>query len=185
MTGEATPAYMFHPEAPRRLAGILPEARLVALLRNPVDRAFSQYHQRVRKGRESLSFEEAVAAEEASLSDLGSEGFDRGGVPALDARGTSYLSRGLYAGQLARWSTFLEDGRLLILKSEDFFASPGDALPRVLHHLGLPDHEIPASDVRNRGSYVGMAPSTRRRLEEFFEPHNRELYELLGTDFGW
>src|SRR5215208_8528317 len=59
IVGEASPSYLFHPLAPERVAQMLPNARLVALLRNPVDRAFSHYQHEVALGREPLSFEAA------------------------------------------------------------------------------------------------------------------------------
>ncbi len=78
---------------------------------------------------------------------------------------------------------------MLALMSEDFFESPEVILKLVLNFLGLPGCE-PApserSNKRNFGRYrKEMIPSTRRRLEEYFEPHNRRLYEPLGVDFGW
>src|SRR5436189_26280 len=63
VVGEASPSYLFHPLAPERVARMLPEARLIALLRNPVDRAFSHYQHEVALGREQLSFEDALAGE--------------------------------------------------------------------------------------------------------------------------
>ena len=79
---------------------------------------------------------------------------------------------------------------MLVLKSEDFFERPADTLKLVLDFLNLPEWEPRAREVnlnkRNRGGYEqNMNPATRRRLEEYFEPHNRRLYEYLGVDFGW
>lgn len=184
VTGEATPYYMFDAAVPGRMAEILPEARLVALLRNPVDRAYSHYHHQMRTGGETLGFEEAIEAEETRLrAERGSTAEPYAGP---NHRRFSYLSRGLYAEQLARWSDFVDDGRLLVLGSEDFFARPGEALDRVLRHLGLPDWDPGDSwGTSKKASYGKIAPATRRRLEEYFAPHNRRLYDLLGTDFGW
>src|SRR5215216_7751234 len=60
IVGEASPGYLFHPHAPQRVATLLPNVRLIALLRDPVDRALSHYHHELALGRESLSFEEAI-----------------------------------------------------------------------------------------------------------------------------
>ena len=64
ITGEASPYYLFHPHAPARAALVVPKAKLIVLLRNPVDRAYSHYCRMVKKGRETLSFEDALAQEE-------------------------------------------------------------------------------------------------------------------------
>jgi hypothetical protein len=78
---------------------------------------------------------------------------------------------------------------MLVLKSEDFFESPHETLKLAFAFLELPEWEPEASQLgykRNTGSYEeGMNPATRRRLEEYFEPHNRRLYDYLGVDFGW
>jgi Sulfotransferase domain len=184
ITGEASP-YMSHPLTPERMAGVVPEARLIALLRNPVDRAYSDYQMVARKGREPLTFEEAIgAAEEALLP--GEEGEARADLG--DAR-YGYLSRGIYVDRLLRWTKFFNKEQLLVLQSEDFFENPQETLQRAFDFLGLPEWELEASKLgkkRNAGSYEeGIDPTTRRRLEEYFEPHNQRLYEFLGVDFGW
>jgi hypothetical protein len=78
---------------------------------------------------------------------------------------------------------------MLILKSEDFFGSPVETLEVVLNFLEVPDWQPEASALQQRrhtGTYrQKMDPSTRRRLEDYFEPYNKRLYEYLGVDFGW
>jgi hypothetical protein len=188
ITGEATP-YMSHRLAPERMAKVVPEARLIALLRNPVERAYSDYQQVVRKGRETRTFEEAIgAAEKARSSGRGGDSPEREGRAGLDRYG--YFSRSIYVDKLLRWSEFFPREQLLVLKSEDFFEHPHQTLKSVLEFLGLPEWEPEASEIiprkRNKGRYEEeMDPATRRRLEEYFEPHNRRLYDYLGVDFGW
>ena len=169
ITGEATPVYIFHPLVPQRMAKVIPEVRLIALLRNPVDRTYSAYHHRVSKGREPRTFEEVV---EADLND-GSVGL---------------LPRSIYVDHLVRWPEFFSEEQLLVLKSEDLFEQPQKILELVLDFLGLPEWEPGVRELankRNEGRYEEMNPATRRRLEEYFEPHNQRLYEFLGVDFGW
>jgi hypothetical protein len=171
ITGEATPGYLPHPLVPERMARIIPQARLIALLRNPVDRTFSDYKQVTRKGRESRTFEEAM------------------GYANLDDAPRKFLSKSIYVDQLLRWSEFFPREQMLVLKSEDFFEDPAGTLKPVLSFLGLPEWKPKVWDLhykRNRGDYEGgMDPATRERLEEYFEPHNKRLYDYLGQDFGW
>ena len=166
ITGEATPTYIFNPLVPERMAEVLPQARLVALLRNPVNRTYSAYNNQARKGREPRSFEEVV---EADFAD-GSVGL---------------LSKGVYVDQLVRWFEFFEREQMLVLKSEDLFENPQETLKLVLGFLGLPEWEPEAWESGKKRHYEVMDPATRRRLEEYFEPHNKRLYEYLGRDFGW
>jgi hypothetical protein len=108
---------------------------------------------------------------------------------------SSYLSRGVYVDQLVRWAGHFDREQTLVLKSEDFFRDPVRTLGAVLGFLGLPEWEPDPSGPRGKngderkkfkGKYKQeMAPETRRRLEEYFEPHNRRLYDYLGRDFGW
>ncbi len=198
ITGEATP-YMAARPAPQRMARVVPEARLIALLRNPIDRAYSDYQQGVRKGHENRTFEEAIEREIGRPLRGDDEIFEHQDNVNVATRNYEYLSKSIYADQLLRWSEFFPREQMLVLKSEDFFENPKETLKRAFDFLDLPEWEIQAPEPRdgrdrdryernkrNKGTYEeGMDPATRRRLEEYFEPHNKRLYKFLGTDFGW
>ena len=89
--------------------------------------------------------------------------------------------------QLLRWSRFFSKEQMLVLKSEDLSEHPQDTFRLVFDFLGLPGWEPETWKVRKKGGKYDqkMDPATRRRLEEYFEPHNRRLYDFLGRDFGW
>ncbi len=174
VTGEASPYYLFHPRAAERASEVVPDARLISMLRNPVDRAYSHYQARTKRGQESLSFEEAL---EEDLSML-----ERDPVH----RRSSYLERGIYVDQLRNWHEFFGRDRMLVLKSEEFFTDSHRSLGRILNFLELPSWEPPSIEARNKGKYEEpMNPGTRRWLEQYYEPHNHRLYDYLGIDFGW
>ncbi len=190
ITGEATPMYLFDPLVPERMAQAVPDAKLIVLLRNPVDRAYSQYTRWARRDIDTPSFEETVEEELARLSGGG------GLLPAQEPfsgsdRGPRYyqLARGIYADQLERWLRFFDEEQMLVLKSEDFYSHTAETLKQVQHFLGLPYREIDLiprkASRKKKATYEPMDPVTRERLEAFFEPHNQRLYELLGRDFGW
>ncbi|KON30555.1 hypothetical protein AC482_03600 [miscellaneous Crenarchaeota group-15 archaeon DG-45] len=184
-TGEASPYYIFHPHAPRRIFEALPGVKLIALLRNPVDRAYSHYSARARRGVEALSFGEAVEREGERLRGEEERMLEDEGYYSPSHRLFSYLSRGVYVDQLRRWMDLFPRDQLLVLRSEDFFADPGAELGRVTDFLGLPRWEGWEISRFNVGRYREMDAGVRRRLVEFFEPHNRRLYDLLGVDFDW
>ncbi len=186
VTGEASPYYIAHSLAPERVAKTIPQAKLIALLRNPVDRAFSHYHFAVRKGREHLSFEEALDAEEERLQAYRERiSAKQGYWPAVPGR-NSYLARGVYVDQIQKWHEFFDREQLLVLKSEDYFSDPPDTLKTALDFLELPAWEPEFPPAVNKGGYKErMNPETREQLREYFEPHNQRLYEYLGVDFGW
>jgi sulfotransferase family protein len=189
ITGEGTPEYLSYPPAPARMAKVVPQARLIALLRNPVDRTYSDYQMTVRKGRETRSFEEILEAKKLRRPSKEDEPPERSDGLNLQATRRKVLSKSIYVDQLLRWAEFFPKEQLLVLKSEDFFEDPVESLKPVLSFLDLPEWKPKVWDLhykRNKGTYEEkMDPATRRRLEEYFEPHNRRLYDFLGTDFGW
>ena len=185
LTGESSPYYIYHPHAARRAAKVVPQARLIALLRNPVDRAYSDYNHKFREAREHLSFEDAIEAEEERLRGEKDKLLADESYHSPKYRRYSYLSRGIYVDQLLEWEKHFDRDQLLVLKSEDFFEIPQESFERALGFLGLPHWETGASGQRNEGEYDQMSFDTRRRLEAYFEPHNRRLYEYLGVDLGW
>jgi hypothetical protein len=185
LVGEASPSYLFHPLGPERVQELVPEARLVALVRNPVDRALSHYHHEVALGREPLSFEEALSAEEQRLE--GEEERLRTD-PRYFSRAWwshTYKSRGRYAEQLERWLDLFPREQLLILPSEDLLGEPERAHADVLAFLGAPPHKLDAYPRVFERQYEGMRPETRAELAGYFAEPNRRLYELLGRDLGW
>jgi Sulfotransferase domain len=103
LTFEATPYYLAHPLAPSRAAPLLPEVKLLVLLRDPVSRAWSHYRHMVRLGLEPLSFEEAIAQEPARLAGEVERIRSDPHYDAVRHRRYSYLARGAYAEQLQQW----------------------------------------------------------------------------------
>ncbi len=185
IVGEASPSYVFHPLAPQRVADLVPDARLIVLLRNPVDRAYSQYQHEVELGREPLSFEDALAAEDERL---------RGEVDRMVAEpayfstawwGHTYRMRGLYAEQLERWLAVFPREQLLVLSNEELADDTHGAYARVLEHIGAPPHRLADYPRVFDREYGEMQPATRQRLSEYFAGPNLRLYELLGRDLGW
>jgi hypothetical protein len=185
ITGESSPYYLFHPHAAGRMVEVIPRVRLIALLRNPVERAYSGYHHEVRRGNETLGFEEAVEAEEARLRGEKKKMLVDEHYVSPNYQRFSYLSRGIYVDQLVHWSRYFPGDQMLVLKSEDLFDWLPETLGHILAFLGLPDWKPAVSDGGLEGRYPPMHPATRHRLRDYFEPHNRRLYEYLGVDFGW
>lgn len=183
LTGEATPAYLLFPPAAARAAAVVPGARLIAVLRDPVDRAYSHYQHEVAKGHESLGFEAALDREQERLEAAG-DPWQLGELhPALERH--SYVTRGQYHEQLERWLRCFPREQLLVLSAEELYRRPADALDAVVAHLGLAPAPTRPGVARNTRAYRGMRPATRRRLRRHFAPHNERLFALLGTSFDW
>jgi len=186
LTGEATPYYLFHPLVPQRMHALLPDARLIVLLRDPVDRAISHHNHECQDGFETLPFAEAIEAEADRLP-RSSDALAAGDATpsAFRHRHHSYLSRGRYAEQLEAWFAHYPRERFLIMESSELFADTPAAVARTYSFLGLPPHELASYENLTSRRKSGIEPDLRRRLYEYFAPHNQRLYELLGTDFRW
>jgi hypothetical protein len=186
LTGESSPTYLSHQWAPERIARTLPDVRLLVALRNPIDRAYSQYQMSAREGFEELSFEEAIAHEEQRLRpELERMRHDRH-YASLPLAKQSYLHRSHYDDQLARWLELLPRERFHVVRAEDLAATPQDALAKVHEFLDLPAHVGQSlENLHIAPRYQEMAPATRSRLVDYFRPRNERLSQLIGVDVDW
>jgi hypothetical protein len=184
-TGEATPYYLFHPHAPRRVRAQLPGVKLIALLRNPIDRAYSHHRYHTKLGDEQQSFVAAIAAEPDRLAGELERMIADETYQSDAHRNFSYLTRGLYAEQLEHWLEHFPREQLLVLQSERFFADPADGYHRVVRFLGLSNHDLAEYEAVNVGSYSDMDPVTRAKLVDYYREPNEKLYTLLGERFDW
>ncbi len=186
ITGEASPYYLYHPHAPRRIKDALPQAKSIALLRNPVDRAYSHFQHEARKHRERRLFEEALAQEPQRLESERQRMLENEHYYSVDHRRRWYLARGIYVDQLTHWLRYFDRSQLLVIKSEDYFQSPEAVFETVLRFLELPTWKPQSFAKRNTGGYQQkLEPVLRRRLADYYGPHNRRLAEFLGVDFHW
>ena len=185
LTGEATPYYLACPQAPRRAAATVPGARLVALLRNPIDRAWSHYRMAKWQGRETLSFEAAIDAEPQRLA---------GEYEKLCADDTyysapyhqqSYLTRGLYLRQIQDWLRHYPREQLLLLVSEDFYRDPAAVFSRLCRFLGLPEWQPAEFKKFNEQSDKPLPAPLRQRLRDEFRTPNAALADFLGGSLAW
>ena len=182
---DASPYYLYHPAVPARMHALLPDAKLIVLLRHPVRRAYSHYWHERDKGRETLSFEDAIAAEPGRLGQAEAQLASGEIESSREHQLHSYLARGRYAEQLERWLAAYPRERLLVLRFEDFVGAPLAGLNRTLEYLGLPPMTTLDLEARNTRKYPPMSDETAARLREYYAPHNRRLETLLGREMGW
>jgi hypothetical protein len=180
LTGESSPYYLFHPAVPTRMAATTPNVALIAILRDPVARAISQYHHARNWGLEDrpigVALDPSTPEELAPLDDTA--WYDRADSPA---RERAYLARGCYAEQLERWFAEFDRDQLLVLGSAEL--DGGTAIPTTERFLGLREQPLRTAPQRNVGSYTPPEPELVQALTEYFAPHNERLVELLGRRF--
>jgi len=183
---ESSPYYMFDPRVPERVREVLPNAKVIFLLRDPVTRAYSHFQHSTLRRREKLSFEEAIAAEPTRLAGEEEKLMADPTYQSSAYQHFSYLARGIYADQLHRWLEHFPLEQLLVIESEQMFRDPSAVFQRVLDFLAIDPWEPAGFGNLNTGRYRSKMPeSIQRQLAAYFAPHNERLYELLGTRFSW
>jgi hypothetical protein len=188
ITGEATPYYLFHPAVPERVASVVPTAKLIVMLRDPVRRAISQFYHEVALGYETRSLAHAVAAEPPMMEAESARMHD-GLEPSHRHQHRSYVSRGLYAEQLSRWLEHVDRTQLCIIAAEGLSRDGGATYRRVLEFLRLPDDGRDAFEQVHRRNYPDPDPAVVAQLRERFREPNAQLKDLLGreraAEFPW
>ena len=214
ITCEATGGYFVHPLIPARVHKLLPLVKLIVVLRNPVERAYSEFHYRVMIGEQITENFEDVIKSELKRIEIGKNN------PELKIENTNYhqfsfshLRHGLYAQHIERWLKFFPKEQLLILHAKDLYNNLDNIVAETFDFLNLPKYQIESRieknkidkirplggrqrniykniDSKNRTlfnvqNYPEMKSKTRKLLQDFFRPHNEKLFEMIGKRFDW
>jgi hypothetical protein len=186
ITGEASPYYMYHPAAISRIAEVLPHVKLIAVLRDPVARAWSEYRYEMARGHEKETFERALDLEDARISPDRAFLQQDPTYAAFSYRHFSYLARGHYAQQIDHMRQYFPREQILILQSERLFSDPQGQLSRVWSFLGLEGVTLKGLEPRNaNATNDAIGRTCLRRLQEYYLPLNERLYEDPDVDFKW
>ena len=183
ITGEDTPFYFWNPVAAKRIQKLLPNIKLITILRNPIDRAYSEYQDVVSSESNSPSFETFIENEintrrkDSSL--ITEENFE------IFNQKNSYLLKGIYVDQLKIWAGLFPKEQIFTLSTENLNSEPITALESVFQYLNLPDYKIKNTQRQKQKKYVPMNSQTRKILIEFFKPHNERLFKFIGKKFDW
>lgn len=185
VVGEASPDYMFYPRAAARVADLLPSVKLIVVLRDPVERAYSHYWHQVTRGFESLSFEEAIAREPERLAGEVEKMLADEHYVSFPFHHHSYVARGIYVDQLERWMGTFPREQFLIVQSEAFYEGTANVMDEIFRFLDLPPWRSANYPTYNKMRAGSMEPSTREELRRTFAPHDERLSRFLNRDFGW
>lgn len=184
VTFESSGYYCFHPAAAQRIRTDLPGVRVVMMVRDPVERAWSAYKHERARGFESLSFSEALSAEPDRLRGEEDRLLADPRYRSEHHRHHAYLGRGRYAEQVERLRDELGGGSVLVVDADRFFAEPVAEFDRITDWLGLARSSPEA--VKQWNARPGdLDPGIRSELEAYFEPHDRRLAELVGWTPSW
>jgi hypothetical protein len=184
VTGEASPYYLFHPLAPQRIRQAAPEALIIATLRNPIERTYSHYKER-RRHTESLSFEDALAAERPRTRGEEQRLIDHPEYVSFSHRHQSYVAQSMYGPMLDRWAAAFPRDQLLVFTAEEMYANPQCVVDNVTVRLGLPTRTLVDASPRNAAPSAGIDPGVRERLAGQLAPTISAVDQFLGRPTGW
>jgi len=185
VAGEASPYYMWDPRVAAAAYRVNPHLKAVALLRDPVQRAWSHYQERVANGVEPLSFMDALDAEGARTD---------GELERMAADPSyysephdwyTYRARGVYLPQLHNWRSVFPRDQLLVLRSEDLYADVQGTFETICSFVGVPPVALPTTRTFGAGKRDPMPEQARRVLEDFYREHNGRLADYLDRELGW
>ncbi|GAA3127989.1 hypothetical protein GCM10010466_18470 [Planomonospora alba] len=185
LTGESAGYYMHHPLSAERIAADLPGIKLLAVLRDPVERAYSAHKHELARGFETEPFERALELEEGRLAGEVERILADPAYVSHSHRHHSYVDRGRYAGQIDRLFRLFGRERVHVLFAEDFFADPETEYVRILDFLGLPRWFPEVFERHNARPRSPMPESLRAELTDRFAPDDERLAELLGVTPPW
>jgi sulfotransferase family protein len=182
-TFESSPYYMYHPQAAARIARDLPGAKLIVLVRDPVERAYSQHAHEVARGFErERDFGSVLALEPVRLHRQEERLAAEPGYYSFAHQHHAYRARGEYARYLTTLAGHVGRERIHVLESERFFVQPDLVYDEVLEFLGLPRHlSSPPFERHNaRPRPSAMDPGVRGELTAHFKSHDEDLAPWLG-----
>ena len=175
ITGEASTRYLDSIDAAQRLFQVFPKIKLIVLLRNPTDRALSEYYMRFRTRDEDRDLETAIFSELEALTQQRD----------VDLNNLYYLPPGIYIDNITKWMNIFPKNQFLILKSEDLFRDPVTTVNQVFQFLQVEQYQLKEYKIKNKGTYRPISKSMRSALSDYFRPLNQQLEEYLGMKFNW
>ena len=183
LTYDVTPFYIYNPLVARRILESFPKAKIISNLRNPIDRAYSNYIIMLQDGDTNKTFEEMVQIAMDEINKNKSKLNDEAYI--VDTFYENILARGFYADQLEIWFEKFQKKQLLMIPSEDLAQKTDQVLTKVFEFLDLPYFKIKDFTKQNKREYPPMKDETRKLLIEFYKPHNEKLYSLINQHFDW
>ena len=185
MTYEVTPWYIRRPWDAKRIHDLLPNIKLISVLRNPVDRAYSHYHLSRRILGLTTSFEDIVEDDIKRIKDYRENGGKIDDIYFKTIVQNSYLARGFYAEQLEKWYEIFHRDQIFVIQSEELSAKTQDAMNKIFNFLDLQLQIIPNLEKVNTATYPQMNQNTRSKLLKFYSNYNKDLFDLLNCEFSW
>ena len=182
---EKSPYYFYHPLAPKRSYQFNNYFRLVALVRDPVKRAYSHYHHEIENGREERSFRQAVEEEMENVETDHFRLANNEMTYSFSHQRYSYFARGRYAEQLDLWLSYFSRNQLYLETAERFFRKPQTVCSEIFDFLGVSGYTVSTGKTHNPGSYKGpMSEKDKQWLADLYREPNHRLASEYEVDIN-
>ncbi|MCX6251661.1 MAG: sulfotransferase domain-containing protein [Bacteroidetes bacterium] len=172
--GEATPIYMYWKPAARRIHEYNPDMKLIYILRNPIDRAYSNYVMEIKRNQEFLPFKLALFFEPIR----------RLLAFPLQTRTYSYCNRGFYTKCIKRMLNFFPSSQMLFLKTEDLLLDHLQTLKKIFEFLEIPEYDNIEQKTIFPNDYLPMKKFDRQVLRKIYLKEIEELERMLSWDLS-
>ncbi len=190
LQGEKSPGYIFFTDCHERMKRLIPEAKLILGLRNPVSRAFSHWNMKYNDGRLFQGHLRLHKLFPGRLKGLGLGNILDCYLQNLDdpdfirMNPLDIIGRGIYAPQISNLFKYYDRNQVYIVIFEDLIQNSPKTYNEIFSFLGVPPFNNFRNARYNAGSYrKKMNPDLQKKMHDFYEPYNEQLYELLGHRF--
>ncbi len=183
---EASTNYLFYPWSPKHVFETIPHCKIIILLREPKQRAWSHYKHQIRSKEEQIPFFKALEREMIHLDEIEKKILADPKYFNKSFRNYSYLRRGLYFKQIKNWARFFERESMFISSFDDFFENPIDKCNEIFEFLEIEKFSINPSKIYNESSSNDIPPKESIDLmKSYFCEPNKLLFNYLSKDFNW
>ena len=182
---DVTSTYMEEELTAKNVYEVNPNQKIIVILRNPVDRAYSHYHVNVKEKSEKRSFEDAIFEE---MNRIKSERIIQNknkNLRVFTPNNIHYLKKGFYALQLKPWFKIFPKEQILVLSTEEFQEDQNLIYKKIFDFSNIPNMKIKSIEKMEKGNYIPMKHDTRNLLLDYFRQCNHELFELINSEFDW
>ena len=179
-TFDVTTRYIEDKTTLKRIKELIPDVKIIVMLRNPVDRAYSQFNVSVKEKVETRNFHDAMNEE---IEDLKNNNIEENFEIAKNE--FDYIKKGMYALQLKPWFDTIPKDNIGIFSTEEFKNNSQETYNGIFKFLGINNFGIEKNEIMEKGKYLPMKDDTRDLLLDFYKIHNEKLFKLINKKFDW
>ncbi len=178
-TYDVTSSYIQNKQTAKNIFKTLPNVKLILILRNPSDRAYSEYKQNIIDENESRDFEELIKKEIKEIENTSNENLK------FSSEKINLIKKGIYIIQILPWLKIFPREQILIISTEEFGEKTDEIYNKIFRFLELPEYKIKNKQRYRKGTYEKMSDEARKILDNFYKQYNNELFQKIGKNFEW